>query len=188
MRGFAATMRLRHVLASVAFSFSTGMAGAADLQEPITLQSRNGILDILLVAKAAALPSLAPFSPTGWVYDICLNPHNGANDCPAKPGAPNLYGGTRLQLSPGDTLKIHLVNKLPPITNSSHAQDPDEAFLALNPTNIHTHGMLVSPHYPSKADPTYGDNVFVLTFNSANGTPVVSPHIHGVVAFQFHGL
>jgi hypothetical protein len=72
MRGFAATMRLRHLLASVAFSFSTGMAGAADLQEPITLQSRNGILDILLVAKAAALPSRAPFSPTGWVYDICL--------------------------------------------------------------------------------------------------------------------
>ena len=116
MRGFAAAMRLCHVLVSVAFSFSTGMAGAADLQEPITLQSRNGILDILLVAKAATLPSLAPFSPTGWVYDICLNPHNGANNCPAKPGAPNLYGGTRLQLSPGDTLKIHLVNKLPPIT------------------------------------------------------------------------
>jgi len=184
MRGFAAAMRLRRVLASVAFCFSTGMAGAADLREPITLQSRNGILDILLVAKAAALASLAPFSPTGWIYDICLNPHNGANDCPAKPGAPNLYGGTRLQLSPGDTLKIHLVNKLPPITDSSHAHDPNEAFLALNPTNIHTHGMLVSPHYPSKADPTYGDNVFVLTFNSANGKPVVSPHIHGVVDFD----
>ena len=184
MRVCAAAMRLRHVLASVALSFSTGMAGAVDLQEPITLQSRNGILDILLVAKAATLPSLAPFSPKGWVYDICLNPHNGANDCPAKPGAPNLYGGTRLQLSPGDTLKIHLVNKLPPITDSSHAQDPDEAFLALNSTNIHTHGMLVSPHYPSTADPTYGDNVFVLTFNSANGTPVVSPHIHGAVAFD----
>lgn len=107
------------------------MAGAADLQEPITLQSRNGVLDILLVAKAAALPSLAPFSPTGWVYDICLNSHNGANDCPAKPGAPNLYGGTHLQLSPGDTLKIHLVNKLPPITDSSHAQDPDVAERAL---------------------------------------------------------
>ena len=95
-----------------------------------------------------------------------------------------MYGGTRLQLSQGDTLKIHFANKLPPITDSSHAQDPDEAFLALNPTNLHTHGMLVSPHYPSKDHPTYGDNVFVLTFNSANGTPVVSPHIHGVVAFD----
>src|SRR5437660_1637608 len=136
MRAFAAAMRLRHVLASAVFFFSPGMAGAADLQEPITLQSRNGVLDILLVAKAAALPSLGPFSPTGWVYDICLNPHNGENDCLAKPGSPNLYGGTRLQVSPGDTLKIHLVNKLPPITDSSHAQDPVEAFLALNPTNI----------------------------------------------------
>jgi L-ascorbate oxidase len=183
MRG-SASVRLRDVLAGVAFSFSAGAAGAADLQEPITLQSRKGVLDILLVAKAAAIPSLSPMNPKGWVYDIWLNPHNGANDCPAVSGSPNLYGGTLLQLSQGDTLKNHLVNKLPPITDSDHAQDPDEAFLALNPTNIHTHGLLVSPRYPSKSDPTYGDNVFVLTFNSANGTPVVSPHIHGVVAFD----
>lgn len=159
-------------------------AGAEDLQEPLTLQSSKGVLDLLLVAKAAPVPSLFPLNPTGWIYDICLNPHNGATDCPQKTGAPNLYGGTRLQLSPGDTLKIHLVNKLPPILDSSHAQDPDEAFLALNPTNIHTHGLLVSPRYPSASEPSYGDNVFVLTFNSANGTPVVSPHIHGVVAFD----
>jgi L-ascorbate oxidase len=183
MRG-SASARLRHLLAGAAFSFSAGAAGAVDLQEPITLQSRNGVLDILLVAKAAAIPSLSPMNPTGWVYDICLNPHNGANDCPVVSGSPNLYGGTRLQLSQGDTLKIHLVNKLPPITDSDHAQDPAEAFLALNPTNIHTHGLLVSPRYPSKSDPTYGDNVFVLTFNSSNGTPIVSPHIHGVVAFD----
>jgi len=73
MRG-SAVARLRRILAGVAFSFSTGTAGAADLQEPITLQSRNGVLDILLVAKAAAIPSLFPLVPTGWVYDICLNP------------------------------------------------------------------------------------------------------------------
>jgi hypothetical protein len=80
MRGFAAAMRLRAVLASVAFSFATGMAGAADLQEPITLQSSKGVLDILLVAKTAPVPSLSPFNPTGWAYDVCPNPHNGAND------------------------------------------------------------------------------------------------------------
>jgi hypothetical protein len=77
MRGSAAA-RLRRILAGVAFSFSTGTAGAAELQEPITLQSRNGVLDILLVAKAAVIPSLFPLVPTGWVYDICLNPHNGS--------------------------------------------------------------------------------------------------------------
>ena len=118
MRDSAAALCLRYMLACAIFFFSTNAGGAADLQEPITLQSRNGVLDILLVAKAAAVPSLSPFNPTGWVYDVCLNPHQGANDCPAKPGALNLYGGTRLQLSQGDTLKIHLVNKLPPITDS----------------------------------------------------------------------
>ena len=104
-----ASARLRYVLAGVAFSFSASAAGAADLQEPLTLQSKKGVLDILLVAKAAAISSLSPLNPTGWVYDICLNPHNGANDCPASSGSANLYGGTRLQLSQGDTLKIHLV-------------------------------------------------------------------------------
>jgi hypothetical protein len=54
MPGFAAAMRLRHVLAGAVFSFSTGIAGAADLQEPITLQSRNGVLDILLGHKRAS--------------------------------------------------------------------------------------------------------------------------------------
>jgi hypothetical protein len=69
MRGSAAA-RLRRILAGVAFSFSMGTAGAADLQEPITLQSRNGVLDILLVAKAAAIPSLFPLAPTGWETPI----------------------------------------------------------------------------------------------------------------------
>src|SRR5579883_2221135 len=141
-------------------------------------------LDILVVAKAAPVDSLSPFRPLGWVYDICLNPHNGANDCPPKLSSANLYGGTRLQLWQGDTLKIHLVNKLPPITDADHAKEPGEAFLALNPTNLHTHGMLVSPHYPSPANPTWGDNVFVLTFNSANGNPAISPHLHATVEFD----
>jgi FtsP/CotA-like multicopper oxidase with cupredoxin domain len=182
MRAFAVGSRF--VWASLAFSFAADTARAAELQEPITLQSQNGILDILLVAKAAAIPTLSPLNPTGWVYDVCLNPHNGANDCPAKPASAKNYGGTRLQLFQGDTLKIHLVNKLPPVTDADHAKDPGEAFLALNPTNLHTHGLLVSPHYPSKANPAYGDNVFVMTFNSANGKPAVSKHLHAAVDFD----
>jgi len=44
-------------------------------------------------------------------------------------------------LSPGDLLKIRLVNQLPPDPAAAHWQDDGNAFLALNPTNLHTHGM-----------------------------------------------
>lgn len=185
MSCFGSGARLRAILAGVGFFIAAGAACASELQEPMTLASKNGVLDILLVAKEAPVPALAS-NVKGWVFDVCVNPHNGANDCPPKPPSANLYGGTRLQLWQGDTLKIHLVNKLPPITDSDHAGEPDEGFLALNPTSLHTHGMLVSPHYPSNADPTWGDNVFVLTFNGrgnpkANCAPV-SPHLHAAVS------
>lgn len=150
----------------------------SNLVEPPVFASRNGVLDLLLIAEPAPITTMAPFAPTGWVYKYCLRPQNGANDCPAGADS-NLYGGTRLQLQPGDVLKIRLVNRLPPAVNAEHAGDPGEAFLTLNPTNIHTHGMLVSPHFPTKGDPTYGDNVFVLTLNPANGAPASGSHIHG---------
>ena len=177
--------RHRHRAATWALAMSfVGAALAAELQEPLTLSSDNGVLDILLVAKAAPIRTL-PSTPTGWIYEICRRPPNNATSCPQAPSGPNYYGGTLLHLEKGDTLKVHLVNQLPRVLDSKHAQEPGEEFLALNPTNIHTHGMLVSPHYPSASDPTYGDNVFVLTFNSANGHPTSSPHMHADVRYDF---
>jgi len=115
---------------------------ASDLQEPITLASRNGVLDLLMVAKAAPIETL-PGSPSGWVYDICRRPQGNVNVCPYTGAKPNLYGGTLLQLQQGDTLKIRLVNQLPVISDSDHATEPGLEYLALNPTNIHTHGMCI---------------------------------------------
>ena len=183
-RSMSATLQ---VIATVAFALaaSTTHTLAADLEEPITLSSKNGVLDLLMVARAApvkaiSLPGPAP-ATQGWVYDICPRPANGSTVCPSGSTAPNYYGGTRLALMQGDTLKFRLVNKLPPGADFKHAAEPEMGFLTMNPTNVHTHGMLVSPHYATKADPTVGDNVFVMTFNSANGTPLVSHHMHSVV-------
>ena len=80
---------------------------------------------------------------------------------------------------------MHLVNQLPLALDSKHAEEAGHEFLTLNPTNLHTHGMLVSPHGPKPNNPTYGDNVFVLTFNSANGKPTMSPHMHSDVRYDF---
>ena len=171
-------IRARHLISSSLIGLMTaGSAAAANLQDLPVLSSTNGVLDVLMVARSANATTLGSSNPAVWVYDICPRPTNGALSCP--PTTANLYGGTRLQLKGGDTLKVRLVNQLPLVTEAAHAQDPGESYLALNPTNIHTHGMLVSPRYPTAADPTYGDNVFVLTLNTANGAPAADAHVHG---------
>jgi L-ascorbate oxidase len=149
-------------------------AEAATIQEPYTLASSSGVLNLLMVAEAQPVPTLSPLNPTGLVYSVCLRPSNGSETCPPPPANVIPYAGPILKLTQGDVLNIHLVNVLPPLTDSFHAtnsEEPTETFLSMNPTNLHTHGLLVSPHYPTAAVPNYGDNIYVYTFNAANGTP-----------------
>jgi FtsP/CotA-like multicopper oxidase with cupredoxin domain len=176
--------RATSALAAVVIAFllaawvSITTVAAANLVDLPVLRGSNGVLDILMVARPDTLP-MGPFVATDWVYDICSRPMNGDLACPSS--LPNLYGGTRLQLNQGDTLKVRLVNKLPPAPEAKHRAEPGMQYLGLNPTNLHTHGMLVSAHYPTINDKTYGDNVFVLTLNSANGRPAAGQHIHSDV-------
>lgn len=158
---------------------------ANELSEPSVFASDKSskVLDLLMIAKPAPIDALP--GVTGWVYEICERKYSIGNACLPKKTNPNPYGGARLQLNAGDTLKVHFVNKLPPIPESRHKDEPGEAFLIHNPSNIHTHGLLVSPSKPLPSDknPKYGDNIFVLTFNSANGQPDIgsSFHMHGDV-------
>ncbi|MDD4913425.1 MAG: multicopper oxidase family protein [Methylococcales bacterium] len=161
------------------------VAHSVELVEPPTFASHPAkhTLDLLMVAKPTSIAAIP--GVTGWAYEICERKYSLGNACQPGMSNPNPYGGARLQLNPGDTLNIHFVNQLPRIVDSSHSEEPNEEFLAQNPTNIHTHGMLVSPGLPSATatNPVFGDTVFVLTFNSANGAPDITPasHIHGDV-------
>ena len=164
-------------------------ARAEALKEPPVLRSAGGVLDIIMVARPNTKPILGLNDPIGWVYDICRNPGRGATSCPARSfEGSDAYGGTRLALRAGDTLKVRLVNKLPPIANgeAKHALEPGHEDLALNPTNLHTHGLIVEPRKPTVARPTWGDNIFVLAYNTANGVPQTNranaiAHQHGPV-------
>jgi L-ascorbate oxidase len=153
-------------------------AAADELVEPPVLSSSNGVIDLLMIAKAAPLGQFAPYSPTGFVYEICLRVE-GETSCPAGTPASTEYGGTRLQISPGDLVKIRLINRMPPFAYPAAQMTPGMAYLGLNPTNLHLHGMLVSPRYATPADPTWGDNIFVYDFNSANGQMQPGSDIHG---------
>jgi L-ascorbate oxidase len=157
-------------------------AGGNQLKDLPVIASSNGVLDLLMIAKGEPAPLLTPVVPTAaMVYEICPRPKDGSEQCPAEYDTDNLYGGTRLQLEKGDLLKIHLVNRLPLIADASHSVETGMAWLSLSPTNIHTHGLLVPPRYPTKNNPTYGDNVFVLALNPDNGMPPPDSEFHSDV-------
>ena len=159
--------------------------------DPAVFESSNGVLDILMIARPKPVPSIAftppggtgAIHPTGWVYEICQRPASGTS-CPARAGTVADYGGVRLALMPGDTLKIRFVNKLPKVDplKLKHVTDAGEANLYLNPTNVHTHGLLTQARAATLSDPTFGDFVFLSLYNSANGIPVPqTTHQHGPV-------
>jgi L-ascorbate oxidase len=171
-----------------------GVSNAANLVDPPVFSSQNGVLDIMMVAMPQPIPSIsftppnssAIIHPTGWVYQICPRPAYGLN-CPSRSSTVSPYGGTRLALRPGDTLKVRFVNRLPKLDPNKlrHENDPGEANLFLNPTNIHTHGVLTPARAATRSDPTFGDFVYVSIFNSANGIPVPqTTHQHGPIVMD----
>ena len=172
-----------------------GVAAAADtIDEPPVFLSRDGVLDIMMVAMPQPIPSIAyippsggpAINPTGWVYQICPRPAVGLS-CPAGSATVSPYGGVRLALKPSDTLKVRYVNRLPKLDPKKlrHETDPGDANLYLNPTNLHTHGLITPARAPTSNDPTYGDFVYVTIFNSANGTPIpLTTHQHGPIVMD----
>ena len=162
-----------------------------DIVEPRVFSSNStGVLDLLMVARPKAVPTIsfqppgrrAPVHPIGWVYEICPRPPSG-DSCPTGRTTVSDYGGVRLELHPGDVLKIRLVNRLPALDPDKvkHGKEPGQGNLYRNPTNLHTHGLIVEPRTPTANDPTFGDYVFLQVYNSSNGSPAAqATHQHGL--------
>ena len=169
-----------------------------ELQEPTLFQSQKGVLDVLMVAHEAPVDMFFPFRTNGWVYEICPTPPDGSESCPKGTSSSNQYGGTRLQVEPGDTLKIRLVNLLPLFTLpvDPHAVRNPGANPVLargrsqNQTSLHTHGLLVSPHAALPGQSTWGDNAFARVFNQANGPApdfekMMGPVLYDHIQYQY---
>ena len=178
-------------LFAVFFASATfpAQALAAPLNEPMTFASSNGVLDLLMIAQETPLDGISVSGVKGWAYQVCARPKVGDN-CPAGTSTP--YGGVRLALQPGDTLKVRLVNRLPlPNPNLPLDRVVDDPLLRLNPTNLHTHGLVVDATPNTVAPPgtpLYGDFVFTSIFNPSNGDPAAidfsaynTLHAHGDV-------
>ncbi len=172
---------------------------AAPFREPPVFASRNGLLNILMVAKPKPVEAInfvppgggAPIHPTGWVYEICYRMWPGQMSCPAYASSSSDFGGVRLALQKGDLLKVKLVNKLPAQDKAkvSHywnlslpsVPDPAGVNLPLTPINLHTHGLVVQARAPSPMNPTWGDDIYVDLYNPENGHPIPQHHQHGAV-------
>ena len=178
---------LRKVIASVVLVWlATGCTELSrnppnpdsSLFNPPTFTSSNHLLDLLVIAEPATI-TLGPFKPTAWVFKICETAVAHGDDCPADTRTVAPYGGIRLQLSPGDHLRMRLINRLPAApadAENAHGSDPMmNAMLAANPVNIHTHGLIVEPRNADAADPTYGDYVYVLGYPAGEMPAMVHP-------------
>lgn len=128
-----------------------------------------------MIAAKRPMVSVGSVTTDLWTYEVCQLPTPGASACPAGTGQSGL-SGVRLALKQGDTLRIRLVNKLPPLAPGDADHIADHATLAGNPTNIHTHGFIVEPHRAVGAADPYGDYVFIEVRNSKNPIPAGAPH------------
>lgn len=154
---------------------STFAATATELRDPQVFASSNHVLDLVIIAQPKQI-QLGEFSPTAWVYTVCYRRDARGNRCPSDSRTAADYGGMRLQLEPGDHLKIRFVNELPPApADAEHVSDPMGAMLVANPTNLHTHGLIVEPRQPSPSNPTYGDYVYVLAYPSGKMPAMAMP-------------
>jgi L-ascorbate oxidase len=182
------------MLAACYAAAGAGAASADPLLEPPVFASQNGVLDIMMVAMPEPVAGIsftasnggAPIHPTAWVYQVCMRPASGLN-CPANQATVSPYGGVRLALQAGDTLKIRYINRLPKLNplKLRHETDPGEANLYLNPSNLHTHGVITPARAATVSDPTFGDFIFVTVFNSANGIPIPqTTHQHGPIVMD----
>ena len=169
-----------HLLAALGLSLpATAATTPAPLQELPVFASANGTLSVLMIAAKRTGVTLGPVTTNLWTYEVCRLPAPDATACPAGAGQAGL-SGVRLALQPGDTLRIRLVNKLPTDTGADHIAD--NCYLVNNPTNLHTHGLIVEPHRAVGPSDTYGDYVFLEIDNPANTTvlPGCTPgsHVH----------
>src|SRR5499427_10099338 len=196
-RSFGAQLSMHRwvVAASLAVALAGG-AGTATAQnafhEPPVFASQNGTLDILMTLKQKPIPTINFHSPSnsrqtinpqGWAYEICRRTSSGQSSCPTGSGTVWDYGGIRLALQQGDTLKIHFTNQLPAVDPNKYLLSGDEPNIVFNPTNLHTHGLLTPARAATRGNPTWGDDIFVQVFNPANGTPnpAFNPHNMGDV-------
>ncbi|MDF3063506.1 MAG: Multicopper oxidase type 3 [Microvirga sp.] len=171
----------------------------AEFREPVTLASRDGVLEVRLTARqgTARLDTVATPVKNFFVFDYQLI--RGAPSDGQMSGG-NLYPAPTLQVFPGETLIVHLENGLsgltirdyfsPQYTRKGETVPIYPEQLTSSPLNLHVHGVHVSPkgnadnvllHIPAGMSNTYTYNI---PNNMPQGAYWYHSHLHGLTAAQ----
>jgi FtsP/CotA-like multicopper oxidase with cupredoxin domain/peroxiredoxin len=160
------------------------------LRNPVEVRSENGVCDVELDVVVRTQPF--PAAGNSPLYNLrspvyVLRKANGR----CVDGEANSLVGPTLRVKRGDLLKIRINNRLDPNQlppDKPHAPEnwPQEFYI----TNLHTHGLHVSP--AGKADNVYvsilpGEHhqfEYRIADNQSPGTFFYHPHRHGSVALQ----
>jgi FtsP/CotA-like multicopper oxidase with cupredoxin domain len=126
----------------------------ATFAEPVTLASKNGVLEVNLTAHqgTAALNTVAVPVENFLVFSYEVIKGTSSD---GKKKGDNTYPSPTLRVDPGETLIVHMANELDGLTIEDYY---DPAFtpagqtpplypqqLTSSPFNLHTHGLHVSP-------------------------------------------
>jgi len=182
-------------------SISAGLAIRPEFREPVTLVSREGVLEVRLTARQgkAALDTVATPVQNFLLFDYDLIRGSASN---GETSGESLYPGPTLQVFPGETLIIHLDNELSGLTIrdyfSPHYAPKGELVplypeqMTSSPLNLHVHGVHVSPkgnadnvlvHIPPGMSNTY---TYDIPKNMPHGAYWYHSHLHTLTAPQVY--
>ncbi len=173
------------------------LAQGADFHEPVTLASKDGVLEVRLTARQGKVALDTAAKPVeGFMlfgYELI---RGTASD--GKVSGDGSYPAPTLQVFPGETLIVHFDNGLSGLTIRDYY---DPAYTAIgkkvpiyppqmtdSPINLHVHGLHVSPkgnsdnvmlHIPPGMENTYTYNI---PTNMPQGAYWYHSHLHGLTS------
>jgi FtsP/CotA-like multicopper oxidase with cupredoxin domain len=169
----------------------------ADFREPVTLASRDGVLEVRLTARQGQATLDTVSRPVQNFLLFSYELIRGAASDASRSGS-NMYPAPTLQVFPGETLIVHLENDLDGLTIRDFFSPqyiakgqpvplyPEQ--MTSSPMNLHVHGVHVSPrgnadnvllHIPAGMSNTY---TYDIPRNMPQGAYWYHSHLHGLTA------
>ncbi len=175
-----------------------------EYREPVTLASKDGVLEVTLTAHQgqASLDTVAKPVQNMLVFGYAVI-RGTASD--GRMSGDNLYPAPTLQVFPGETLIVHLENALSGLTirdffDPQYTAKGEEVPLypvqmPSSPLNLHIHGVHISPkgnsdnvmlHIPAGMSNTY---TYRIPKNMPQGAYWYHSHLHGLTTSHvYYGL
>src|SRR5499427_1076287 len=198
IRGLAVVVALECLCATAWAQTAEKRADAAirsEFREPITLTSKEGVLEVRLTARQgqATLDTVATPVQNFLLFEYEVIRGTASN---RQMSGSNLYPAPTLQVYPGEKLIVHLENDLTGLTIRDYFSPqytpkgqsvpiyPEQ--MTSSPINLHTHGAHISPrgnadnvllHIPPGMSNTY---TYDIPRNMPQGLYWYHSHLHGL--------